>query len=482
MVSTDAELSEAVLFIEHGRVTREMLYSEFEAILDGVVPMVDFAGGSAKAVYLRIDEQLCIGAAVFFRISFDAQGNADKRWNVPLVQFAENSARGPDLGAGPIRLACHSQCSIAWHQHNLWDPDMTPGANDFILLKKAIKANRLGLRYRPRSEQHAGVPPRVEAKSAAQSVQPPEPLTSAFSTGAQPSELQTREIEHRVSQQLRRKFEQEFRDHMARLLKEQRLRILTLNSKRKQEIQQQQLVHQQRLQEYRHQLDKRQQELELQTQRNEALKETIEGQAKKIEGLREYFEHKLKSAQLDENAQVSALKQNYEAEVSAKVEAATLELKEKLQLREIELMYRREQESSLEEEVRRLREQNQAMLNNTSEQLLEKLEKAGLNFVAYHPGAGHLTIPLADMSCYMDNPTAYAAEKCGVSLNQYRDWLAHYKQPVCQALGARGDVCGGAIERVPTPSQFHTGEHDRCDHHRTSPTRTFAAVGKNAVV
>jgi hypothetical protein len=462
MVTTHAELSEAVLFIEHRQISREMLYSEFEAILDGVVPMCDLAGSSAKAVYLRIDEQLCIVAAVFFRISFDAQGNADRRWNVPLLQFADNSARGPDLGAGPIRLACHSQCSVAWHQQNLWDPDMTPGANDFILLKKAIKANRLGLRYRQKAE--------------------PEPLPP---TG-QPAEqldmdaARTREIENRVSQQLRRKFEQEFRDHMARLLKEQRLRILTLNSKRKQEVQQLQLAHQQRLQEYRQQIDKRQQELELQLQRNEALKETIEGQAKKIEGLRDYFEHKLKSAHLDENAQLRALRENYEAEVQAKVEAATVEIKERLQLRDIELMYRSEQESSLEEEIRRLREQNQAMLNNSSEQLLEKLEKAGLNFVAYHPGAGHLTIPLADMSHYLDNPTAYAAQKCGVSLPHYREWLSHYKQPCCQAIGARGDLCGAAIERVPTPSQFHTGEHDRCEAHRTSPTETFAAVGSRS--
>lgn len=458
MVMTDAEASEAVLFVENRRVTREMLYSEFEAILDGVVPLCELAGSSAKAVYLRINEQLCIVAAVFFRISFDVQGNADRRWNVPLLQFADNSARGPDLGAGPIRLACHSQCSIAWHQQNLWDPDMTPGANDFILLKKAVKANRLGLRYRQRTE--------------------PDPLTPSGQPAPQAiaDAARTREIENKVSQQLRRKFEQEFRDHMARLLKEQRLRILTLNSKRQQEVQHLQRAHQQRLQEYRLQIDERQQELELQLQRNESLKEVIEGQAKKIENLREYFEHKLKSAHLDESAQLRALRANYEAEVQAKVEAATLEIKEKLQLRDIELMYRSEQESSLEEEIRRLREQNQAMLNNSSEQLLEKLEKAGLNFVAYHPGAGHLTIPLADMSHYLDNPAAYAAQKCGVSLPHYREWLSHYKQPSCQAIGARGELCAAAIERVPTPTQFHTGEHDRCEQHRTSPTGIFAAV------
>src|SRR5690606_10840710 len=319
-----------------------------------------------------------------------------------------------------IRLACHSHCSIAWHQPNLWDPDMTPGANHFVLLKKAVRANRLGLSQRPATQP----PPQTATPAPA----PAAPLPRV-AEGAD-----TRMIENRISQQLRRRYKQEFRDHMARLLKEQRLRILTINSRREQEVQQLQMNHQRRVQEYRHQLDKRQQELELLQQRNQELKETIAGQAKKIEALREYFEHKLKSAQFDEGAQLRALRANYEAEVQAKVEAATLEIKEKLQLREIELMYRGEQESSREQEIRRLRQENQSLIANSGGQLLDRLEKAGLNFVAYHPGAGHVTVPLMDMSRYMDDPIAYAAEKCGVSTLQYKDWLAHYREPVCRAI------------------------------------------------
>ncbi|MGQ9425175.1 sodium:proton antiporter [Gilvimarinus sp. F26214L] len=464
MFKSDAEYSEAVLFVEHNRVNREMLYSEFEAVLDGVVPIPDLAGRSAQAVYLRVNGKLQIIAAVFFRISFDSDGQADKRWNVPIEQFADNSGRGPDLGGGPIRLACRSQCSIAWHQQNLWDPDMTPGNNDFILLKKAIKANRLNLRVQAPAETEEPPTLAKPEKSAA------------------PSKADTREIEARLSQQLRRKFEQEFRDHMAGLLKEQRLRILTLNSKRQQEVQQLQLNHQQRLQEYRQQLDKRQQELELQRRRNKELKETIEGQAKKIEGLREYFEHKLKSAHLDESTQLRTMRENFETEVQAKVAAATLEIKEKLQLREVELMYRGEQEASLEREIRRLREENQHLLNNSNGQLLEKLEQAGVNFVAYHPGAGHLTVPLADMAAYLEDPTGYAAAKCGVSTHQYKDWLDHYRQPKCRAIKDGGEVCAETIDRVPSPGQFHAGEHDRCERHRSAPARAYATFGKNAAV
>lgn len=450
-----SEFSEAVLFIEAGRVSREMLYSEFEAVLDGVVPITALAGKTAQAVYLRVNRQLLITAAVFFRIPFDSDGNADRRWNVPIQQFAEQSARGPDLGAGPIRLACHSQCSIAWQQRNLWDPDMTPGRNTFLLLRKAIKANRLGLPYRDEAEE----PPVLSVQQAANL-----------------SVVQEREIESRLTQQLRGQIEQEFRDHVARLLKEQRLRILTLNSRRKHEIQQLQLRHQQRLQEYRLQLEQRQHELQLLEQRNAELKDTIETQANKIAGLREYFEHKLRSAQLDESTQLKAMQQNYEAELEAKVQAAVLELREKLQLKEIELMYRSEQEASLEREIRRLRQENQLLLQQSGEQLLERLEKAGVSFVAYHPGAGHLTIPLADMSPYLADPQAYAADKCGVERSHYQAWLTHYEQPLCRELQADGEFCGRPVEQIDSPSDFHPGEHDRCQEHRQSYSEEHSSL------
>lgn len=451
----DSDFSEAVLFIHQDRISREMLFSEFEAVLDGFVPLPDLAGDKALAVYLRVNHQLHITAAVFFRIAFDSEGNSDKRWNVPVQQLAENSAKGPDLGAGPIRLACASQCCIAWHQQNLWDPDMRPGNNHFVTLKKSIQSNRLGLTHREIEQEDEAIPsaPATEAAVA-----------------------QAIDYERKLTQSIKGQFEKEFRDRMALLLREQRLRILTLNSKRKQELQQLELAHQQRILEYKEHMNELQSELIQQNDRNQELKETIEGQAVKIEGVREYFEHKLKTAAQDEGEQLQTIKENYQAEMEAKLEAATLELNEKLQMRDVELMYRNEQEKSLSQEIHRLREENQLLLSNSSEQLLEKLENAGLNFVAYHPGAGHLTIPLADMGTYMEDPIAYAADKCGVTLAHYKEWLDHYKSPCCQALNARGEICNQLIDRVPTPSHYHTGESDRCDEHKTTPTQSFAAV------
>jgi len=336
---------------------------------------------------------------------------------------------------------------------------MIPGSNNIVLLKKVVQANSLGLKFDPATSTDARAE-RAKRNKQAQQI----------------SKESARKIKQKITQQLRGKFEQEFRDHMAQMLKEQRLRILTLDSKRKQEIQQHQLKHQQRIEEYRAQIKKFQEALEQQNVRNQELKSVIDGQATKMEGLREYFEHKLKTAQLGESEQLLAMKNNIDAEVAAKVEVATLEIKEQLQMRDIELMYRSEQEASLEREIARLREENQHFIGNSSEQLLEKLQNAGLNFVAYHPGAGHMTIPLADMGRYIENSVAYAAEKCGVSLIHYRDWLDHYKAPCCQALTSRGEKCNVAIERIPTPGQFHTGENDRCDAHKTSPAQNVTAL------
>ena len=119
MQTQSSEQLEAVFLFDGDQISREMLYSEFEAILDGFIPVPDYAGRMAKAVYVRINSRLCITAAVFFVLEFDVKGMIDRRWNVPLQQLAEAAARGPDLGAGTIRLACFRQCPIVRQRKNL---------------------------------------------------------------------------------------------------------------------------------------------------------------------------------------------------------------------------------------------------------------------------------------------------------------------------------------------------------------------------
>ena len=61
--------NEAVVFFEDGAVSKEMTYSEFEAILDGVVGMDDFAGDTLKAVFVVVNGRLKVvrrGASLVF--------------------------------------------------------------------------------------------------------------------------------------------------------------------------------------------------------------------------------------------------------------------------------------------------------------------------------------------------------------------------------------------------------------------------------
>ncbi len=447
------DIAEAVVFFEEGKVFKEMLYQEFEAVLDRYVPASDLANKSAQAVYLRVNHSLQVTAAVFFTINFDYAGFPDSRWNVPLQHLADISAKGPDLGAGPIRLSCYSQCAIAWQQKNLWNPEITPANNTFVAIKKAIQRNRLGILFEKEKR---------------------EPASAADAKNAVTVDLE--KLEKQVTQQLRRRYQQEFRDHVAQLIKDQRLKVATINANHQEALQRLKLTHIQREESSRAEIAKLQRRINEQLKTNQDLKTSLEQQARKVEGIREYFEHKLVSTKNVGSEQLRLLKENFELELETKLSAATQELEERLQMREIELMYRNERESSLHEEIKRLHAENQSLLNNSGDQLLQKLHHAGVNFVAYQPGAGHINIPIEDMATYVDAPTEYAAKRAGVSIKHYKRWLEHYQKPVCQALKQNGEICGCNIEKVAVPSDFHPGESDRCMNHQTVPVLAMASM------
>lgn len=447
------EQLEAVFLFQGDFIAREMLYSEFEAILDGFVPVSEYAGGLAKAVYVRVNPGLTISAAVFFILEFDARGIIDRRWNVPLQQLADSATRGPDLGAGPIKLACFSQCPIEWQRKNLWDPQMQPGCNSFVLMRKSLKQNRLGFIFK--------------------TPVPPEPAPD--SRAKERKQAQERQAEQQdLQKKLHERYSQELRDRLAQVIKEQRLRITTLANIQKSKIQTLQQEHQQRLQHFQQQLQVQLQAKEELEERTRSLKDSLALQEQKIEGIREYYTHKLKAAQIGDNSQLQALQDSFAVEMEVRVRTATAELQEMLDMREVELFYRHQQESNLKEEIAHLRQENQKLINQGGDQLLHQLTKAGISFVAYQPGAEHMTIARDDIAHYLDNPKAFAASRCGVTESLYLTWLNHYHQPCCTAADPRGGVCGKAIPRVLTPSEFHEGESNRCTEHRALPQQRVA--------
>jgi hypothetical protein len=144
------------------------------------------------------------------------------------------------------------------------------------------------------------------------------------------------------------------------------------------------------------------------------------------------------------------------------------EYKEQIAIRDVELAYRKEQEAQLQRDLDHYKQERDQYARQGGDQVLERLSKLGVVFVVYHPGAGHLTIPLQDIASYQDNPMAYAAAKCFVSEGQYREWLAHYQQPTCNAPLSNGERCAMPIDRVDTPSRFVIGDSNCCARHKAS--------------
>lgn len=207
------QLVEAVVFFNDRGICKQMLYSEFEAILDGVVGLPEFADSQMNLAYLMINPRLQVRAAVFFYLDFDEEGRADTGWNLPLRQLAERAGRGPDLGAGPIRLACRSQCPVAWQQMHLWDPSLNADRNDLALLRDAIKGNSLGLLVEEE------LPKVLDAERLQ--------MASEDSWYAPP------EITREMAEQLAEKMEKEHRLKTAQLVRQQRLRLSSSASRTK---------------------------------------------------------------------------------------------------------------------------------------------------------------------------------------------------------------------------------------------------------
>lgn len=138
-------LTEAVMFFSGQGIAREMLFAEFEALLDGLVAAADFADETVEAVFLQINHRLHVRSAVFFTIDFDMDGHINRLWNMPLRNIAEKAGRGPDMGGGPIRLACLGFCAGKAYQPNLWKPGQRSGKADLAWIKQAVRNNALGI-------------------------------------------------------------------------------------------------------------------------------------------------------------------------------------------------------------------------------------------------------------------------------------------------------------------------------------------------
>ncbi len=428
----------AVLFFDETRLIKEMLYPEFEAVLDQVVGMPDFRGKKAKAVYLSINDTLQVTAAVFFTIAFDEQGNVDKSWNIPLEHLADNAEAGPNLGAGNIRLSCKSQCSVEWHQRELWNPDSEQLI--FKKIKAAVNKNRLAL---------PGLA--IDKTKKRQS-------NERENFGDMP-------LGDDVKQRLAKSFKQELKQRSEDFAQEYKLKLASLKSDTQEHIEK---IHQQYREEnnsLNETLVAAKQLFSEEKQKNITLKQTLDTQAKQLHQGREEFQHTLGKDKNINARQLVELEQKFEMELKASVETAVTELKERVEMREVEIFYREEQISTLREELGKLRDEKLSLQAESGDNLIEKMAAKGVNFIVYQQGDEPLSIAAADMAEYMDSPTGYRARIYGVDTALYNHWLAHCELPVCNHIIAGADVCGQPVDKVSKPTQFIPNKSDRCSTH-----------------
>ncbi len=424
------QLVEAVLFFRERGICKEMLYPEFEAVLDGVVNLPEFSGQQMEAVYLLIDPKLLVRAAVFFYLDFHDDGAADTGWNVPLRNLAERGGRGPDLGAGPIRLVCRSQCPMAWHQMHLWDPELTGKKNHLLEIRDRIKRNALGLLIE--EEPQALSPDRLQiaAEDRWYSSGP------SFDVPRQPFVEQAASPMSGIPEYMEQKLSQlkrEGEEAQAKLTAE---------------------------------IEQLKQRLVQERDRANKLQKEHEAQSESFRRIRDEMGQQVRDSERKGQVGLEAMRARFEQEAQARIAAMADEFEKRLaQVRE-EVAERDKRLAEAGAEIGRLNSRCAELRESSGERMLESLAGLGMVFVVYHPGAGQLTVPLEDIAKYQQSPLAYAASKCSVTPEHYQQWLEHYMRPTCEAKMLDGSRCAIPVDRVDVPARFSPGVSNCCSRHQ----------------
>ncbi|MEZ5539435.1 MAG: hypothetical protein R3E63_05680 [Pseudomonadales bacterium] len=462
---------QSVMFFVDGHVDREMLFTEFEAILDNFVPIPSFADKNIQAVCVGINGQLKIISAVFFLLRFDSAGNADSKWNIPLQELTDQAELGPDLGAGPIRLCCRSQCPVDWHVQGLWDPDMNQQPNAFVVLRDLVKRNRLGFKELPFDvdEIHDG-----DRKYAFEiPVLTGEALVSNFGGSAGEISDADKSLAHSLIQYIRKKVAVDNSEQLENLERQHQLQLTAEKNKAADELREARQIHSDELRQMQTQLESTQAVIDSGRQAMDALRRQLQDQQQITDKLRDSFHKQLEESKQVEGDQIEKLKANFEAELEIRVQGIVKELEQQLDGKDIEISYCKEQQTVLRDEIDTLHREHAKLIKEAGEQFITRLRDNKVTFMAYHLGAGNITIDLEDIGTYLENPLAYAATMCKVTETDYRSWLTHYNNPVCGEFStAKGEECGKKLRRVDVPAQFVTGRSDRCPLHWS-----FSAVG-----
>lgn len=418
---------EAVLFLEEGAIAREMLYSEFEALLDGVVPVHGLAGRELQAAYVRLDTGLQPAVIVLFLIPFDQDGFPEQRWNLPLRQLAEASLAVPEPWARGIRLACRSRCPLPGWERGLWDAGPGLLGNTVEGIRARLAMNRLGL--------EAGSPASVSPSA-----------DTAFVPVAAPAAPD-------LPLQAERSSSAAGQDAMFAVMKQSNLQMSLLREQSQREV---------------GALQQRLEELRMRCEQLESLKQQALAGADRVRA-ESGLEIETLRAQCDAHAAEILRLEEHGRALQAALTASEQGAAAALDAHQAELARQEEKVQSLSAELTLLRRDKLRLMDDGADAFFAALRDKNVNFVSFQPGAGHITIPVDDLGPFLENTEDYVAAKCKVTPEHYRRWLLHYANPVCQGTSGSGAACARPVTKVLKPAEFTAGLHDRCDIHKQVP-------------
>ncbi|MEX2367159.1 MAG: hypothetical protein WD601_11195, partial [Pseudohongiellaceae bacterium] len=384
------ELIEAIFFFGRKGITKEKRYTEFEAVLDGVVGMTGLSSREVQAAYLKITPALEVHSVVLFLIEFDDRGFADQDWNIPLRHLADTAGPGPDLGQGPIRLACRSQCSVSWYQRELWEPKVRDGLNHFQLIHEAVKRNKLGIIT---EEQPPNLKPASTSKAPADPPTISEQVDDVgdfedlpvISDQVEPQALtgySEADLKAELAKQAR-----DYQEKLALLTRRQKQRLHGLEEQHKEEVEQVKRAMRNEAQTYRNRI----QELEQQTNQSSVLGDKLQSSFRKLERdnlvLQEQFDT-LKERHDELKAEHLAALHSQQSS-TANEQDKVVALKEALTEKNFEIDENKEALRKAEAQIQALAEQVTELeqSEDSNDDLMDRLDGLDLVFVAYHPGA-----------------------------------------------------------------------------------------------
>ncbi|NNL11063.1 MAG: hypothetical protein HKO60_04525 [Pseudomonadales bacterium] len=458
---------EAVLYVNRSKVLKEMLYSEFEAVLDQVVSEPAYLDETCHAVYLKIDIRLNIVAAVFFCIDFDKQGNADRRWNLPLLQMAESASVATELNGQGVRISCRSRCAVVSQQEHLWEPDLSAQSTMLAMLASSVKANRLGL---------------LVEEGATDSVVPGTPNTPGAARAVAGAQHATGDAyEQAVASQQRHDGEIK---RLNENIQKQRLYIASLKGRQEEAAQNLSSQFAREKEALLLQLEEVCCTLRQAQERNEVLSNELSEARQQISVQADDFERQVSANVNKQGVDFSALQKQFKRELQQKLIEQTSELKAKLDMRDVEAHYRDEQIKHLKAQL--LESASSAAVHNTGmgaaasaaplRDAVIELESKGVNFVLTLPAVRPINIPAADVDSFCVDPDGFVAARLGMDKAVYQSWIAHARNPVCVAVESEGCRCGARLEIVH-PRQFVPDFSDRCDSHQGSSSCSSKAGG-----